>query len=135
VHYIFFECQKTFFLSKLLMDIKTFPKQKFFCAYFRIFVIVYRVRGAVVGENFTQNEEYSSTVKNRQKCVTVTVASSLKGYIYILFTKYIFNRNIEIRTEETRLLYVWLRMYVLSEKMEVNQRRIIKNKDENLNCF
>jgi hypothetical protein len=84
---------------------------------FEFFFTVYRVRGAVVGENLTQNGEYSSTVKNRQKCVTVNRGVVVKGiYIYILFTQYIFNRNIEIRKEENKFtvyMSTYVRMYCL----------------------
>jgi hypothetical protein len=48
---------------------------------------VYRARGAVVGENFSQIGEYSSTVKNRQKCASVPCRVSLKGLMKDLSRK------------------------------------------------
>ncbi len=76
--YIFLKFKIRNFASKLVRDIHTFKKKV--SKIFRVcFLTVYRVRGAVCGGNFTQIEVYSSTVKNRRKCVTVFRRVGAKG--------------------------------------------------------
>jgi hypothetical protein len=68
---MFYIRSKNIFLHQNYLGALKLSKQKkvlkfsnfFFCT-------VYRVRGAMVGGNFSPIGEYSSTVKNRQKCRT-----------------------------------------------------------------
>jgi hypothetical protein len=53
------------------MFTKTFKTKKVLKIFEIFFFTVYRVRGAVVGENLMPIGEYSSTVKNRRKCAAV----------------------------------------------------------------
>ncbi len=64
------------------MFTKTFKTKKVLKIFKFFFFTVYRVRGAIVGENLMPIREYSSTVKNRRKCATVyhrVVVKGLKG--------------------------------------------------------
>jgi hypothetical protein len=60
--------KKKIFCKILLLDIKNFKTNKFL-TFFSF--TVYKVQGAIVGENLTPIGEYSSTFKNGREWVTV----------------------------------------------------------------
>jgi hypothetical protein len=65
--YVLYKIKKHIFTSKLFGCIKTFQTKIVLNIFQFFFCTVYRVRGAMVGGNFSPIGEYSSTVKNRQK--------------------------------------------------------------------
>jgi hypothetical protein len=70
-----------FLQKKLLRCFKTFKTKKVLKIFNFFFFTVYRMRHAIVGGNFTPIGEYSSTVKNRQKWVTLLINSCLSTYV------------------------------------------------------
>ncbi len=63
------QIKKRVFAKKLLSCFKTFKTKKALKIFNFFSVTVYRMRHAIVGGNFMPIGEYSSTAKNRQKCV------------------------------------------------------------------
>jgi hypothetical protein len=79
---MFYIRSKSIFLHQNYLGVLKLSKQKKFWKFSNFFFwTVYRVRGAMVGGNFSPIGEYSSTVKNRQKWASAHRRVGLKGLI------------------------------------------------------
>ncbi len=77
---MFYIRSKNIFLHQNYLGALKLSKQKKFWKFSEFFFwTVYRMRGAMVGRNFSPIGEYSSTVKNRQKWASVHRCVGLKG--------------------------------------------------------
>jgi hypothetical protein len=77
---MFYIRSKNIFLHQNYLGALKLSKQKKFWKFSKFFFwTVYRVRGAMVGGNFSPIGEYSSTVKNQQKWASVHRRVGLKG--------------------------------------------------------
>ncbi len=77
---MFYIRSKNVILHQIYLGALKLSKQKKFWKFSNFFFwTVYRVRGVMVGGNFSPIWEYSSTVKNRQKWASVHRRVGLKG--------------------------------------------------------